>query len=178
VRTLLTGEDAGFFGHRGIDLAELTVALATDFERGSFARGGSTISQQLAKNLFLSREKALGRKLQEASLALLLDWALGKERVLEIYLNVIEWGPGVYGLGAAARHYFAKEPAGLTPKEMAFLVSIVPGPIKYQRSIVDGVPSPFLEGLMATLLAKLLSVGALSEAEYQEALAERLDLRV
>jgi len=178
VRALLIGEDANFFGHRGIDLAELPVALATDFARGSFARGGSTISQQLAKNLFLSREKALSRKLQEASLALLLDSALGKQRVLEIYLNVIEWGPGIYGLRAAARHYFGREPAELTPKQMAFLVSLIPGPIKYQRSFADGVPSPFLEGLMATLLTKLELAGALSEAEYRVALAETLDLRV
>lgn len=178
VRALLLGEDAAFYAHHGVDLAELPVALATDFARGSYARGGSTIPQQLAKNLFLSREKSLGRKLQEASLALLLDATLGKARQLEIYLNVIEWGPGIYGLRKAARHYFGREPRELTPKQMAFLVSLIPAPIKYQRSFADGVPSPFLEGLMATLLAKLESVGALGQAEYEAALAEPLDLRL
>jgi len=178
VRTLLFGEDANFFGHRGVDLRELPVALARNLARGTLARGASTISQQLAKNLFLSREKTMGRKLEELALALLLDSSLGKERLLEIYLNVIEWGPGLYGLRPAARHYFGKEPANLTPKQMAFLVSLVPGPLKYQRSFAGGIPTPFFEGLMATLLAKLHETGALRDDEYQLALAEPLDLRV
>lgn len=177
LRTLLLGEDANFFGHRGIDLAELPSAMATNFARGSFVRGASTISQQLAKNLFLSRKKTLSRKLEEVSLALLLDSALGKQRVLEIYLNVIEWGPGLYGLGPAARHYFGKAPSALTPKQMVFLVSLIPGPVKYQPSFATGSPTAFFEGLMTALLAKLRSVGALSEAEYETALAEPLGLQ-
>jgi penicillin-binding protein 1A len=177
VRALLIAEDAGFYGHPGIDLSELPAAVATNLQRGASARGASTIPQQLAKNLFLSRSKTLGRKLEEASLALLLDASLGKARELEIYLNVIEWGPGVYGLRPAARHYFAREPVGLTPKQMAVLVSLVPGPIKYQRSLGDGLLTPFFEGLVATLLAKLRSVEALTDEEYAAALAEPLDLR-
>ncbi len=209
VRALLIGEDAGFYGHPGIDLSELPVTVATNFARGTSARGASTIPQQLAKNLFLSelpaavatnlargtsargastipqqlaknlflsRGKTLSRKLEEASLALLLDESLGKSRELEIYLNVIEWGPGVYGLRPAARHYFARDPMQLTPKQMAFLVSLVPGPIKYQRSFEGGVVTPFFEGLVATLLAKLRSVDALTEEDYAAALAEPLDL--
>jgi hypothetical protein len=176
LRALLLGEDSNFWGHPGIDLSEMPAAIATNLERGTFARGGSTIPQQLAKNLFLSREKRLGRKLEEASLALLLDASLGKRRVLEIYLNVIEWGPGVYGLRPAARHYFGREPSELTAKQTVFLVSMIPGPVKYQRSIVDGVASPFLEGLMATLLAKLASVGALAPDEYDTALGAPLEL--
>jgi membrane peptidoglycan carboxypeptidase len=178
VDALLLAEDAGFWGHHGIDLRELPGAFATNLARGTFARGASTITQQLAKNLFLSREKRIGRKLAEASLALLLDAALGKRRVLEIYLNVIEWGPGVYGLGPAARHYFGREPAELTPKQVAFLVSMIPGPVKYQRSIEGGVPTPFFEGLMASLLAKLRATGALDDAAYETALAAPLDLVV
>ncbi len=178
VKALLLGEDANFFGHRGIDLSELPSAMATNFARGTFSRGASTISQQLAKNLFLSRTKTLSRKLEELSLALLLDSTLGKQRVIEVYLNVIEWGPQIYGLRPAARHYFGKEPAALTPREMAFLVSLIPGPVKYQQSFVTGTPTPFFEGLMATLLAKLRSSGALSEEEYQAALAEPLALRI
>ncbi len=177
VRTLLIAEDGGFYGHPGIDLSELPAAVATNLRRGTAARGASTIPQQLAKNLFLSRRKTLSRKLEEASLALLLDASLGKPRELEIYLNVIEWGPSVYGLRPAARYYFGREPAELTPKQMAFLVSLVPGPIKYQRSFEGGVMTPFFEGLVATLLAKLRSVDALTEEEYTAALAEPLDLR-
>jgi penicillin-binding protein 1A len=174
VRTVLLGEDAGFFGHHGIDLAELPSAILTDWSRGTAARGASTITQQLAKNLFLSREKRLGRKLQEVALALLLESALGKERILEIYLNVIEWGPGLYGLRPAARQYFGKEPSELTPGQMALLVALIPGPLKYQRSLASGTPSPGFRPLVDRLLAKLRSVDAISEEEYQTALAEDL----
>jgi hypothetical protein len=178
LRTLLIGEDSDFYGHRGVDLKELSVAVAGNLARGTLARGASTIPQQLAKNLFLSRERTVSRKLQELALALLLDSSLGKERMLEIYVNVIEWGPRLYGLRPAARHYFGKEPADLTAKQMAFLVALVPGPLKYQRSFDDGTPTPFFEGLIVTLLAKLHAVGALSDAEYSLALAEPLDLRL
>jgi membrane peptidoglycan carboxypeptidase len=177
VRAVLLAEDANFYGHSGIDLAEIPAAVAEDLARGAFVRGASTIPQQLAKNLFLSRKKTLGRKLEEASLALLLDSTLGKERELEIYLNIVQWGPELYGLRPAARHYFGKEVSALTPRETAFLVCLIPGPIKYQQSIATGVPTPFFEGLMDTLLGKLQSVGALSEEEYEAALAAPLDLR-
>jgi penicillin-binding protein 1A len=176
VRTLLLGEDAGFFGHHGIDLAEVPSAILTDWSRGTAARGASTITQQLAKNLFLSREKRLARKVQEVALALLLESALGKERILEIYLNVIEWGPGIYGLRPAAQRYFNEDPGELTPGQMALLVALIPGPVKYQRSLAAGTPSPGFRPLVDRLLAKLRSVDAISEEEYQTALAD--DLRV
>jgi hypothetical protein len=176
LQTLLLGEDAGFFGHGGIDLTELPSAILTNWSRGEAARGASTITQQLAKNLFLSHEKRLGRKLQELALALLLESALGKERILEIYLNVIEWGPGLYGLRPAARQYFGKEPDELAPAQMALLVALIPGPLKYQRSLASGTPSPGFRPLVDRLLAKLRSVDALSEEQYYDALAD--DLRV
>ena len=115
VRTLLLAEDAGFYGHRGIDLRELPTALLTDWSRGGAARGASTITQQLAKNLFLSRDKKLGRKLEELAITFLLESALRKDRILEIYLNIIEWGPDLRGLRPAARSYFGCEPQALTP---------------------------------------------------------------
>ena len=144
MRTLLLAEDAGFYGHRGIDLRELPTALLTNWSRGGAARGASTITQQLAKNLFLSRDKQLGRKLQELAITFLLESALGKDRILEIYLNIIEWGPDLRGLRPAARRYFGREPQALTPAEMAFLVAIIPGPIKYQSSFAHGTPGPGL----------------------------------
>jgi membrane peptidoglycan carboxypeptidase len=177
VRALLLAEDAGFFGHRGVDLSEITVALATDWARGSAARGASTLTQQLAKNLFLSRERSLGRKLQELALTLLLESALGKNRILEIYLNIIEWGPGIYGLRPAARHYFGKEPRDLSVKEMVFLVALIPGPVKYQRSFAAGELSPGFETLVTHLLNKLRSLEVLSEAEYEAAREEKLIFR-
>ncbi|MEO8019288.1 MAG: transglycosylase domain-containing protein [Pseudomonadota bacterium] len=170
VRTLLISEDAGFYGHRGIDLRELPSALLTNWARGGAARGASTITQQLAKNLFLSRDKEIGRKLQELAITFLLESALGKDRILEIYLNIIEWGPDLRGLRPAAHHYFDCEPQALTPAQMAFLVAIVPGPIKYQRSFAHGTPGPGLRLLIDNLLAKLRSVQAIDEDEYQRAL--------
>ncbi len=178
VRTLLLGEDATFFDHRGIDLSELPSALIANWTRGGPLRGASTITQQLAKNLFLSRERRLGRKLQELSLALLLEATLGKERILEIYLNIIEWGPDLHGLRPASRRYFGKEPRDLTPKQMAFLVALVPGPLKYQRSLAGGTPSPGFLPLVDNLLAKLRAVDALTEPQYEGALAEPLVLDV
>jgi hypothetical protein len=172
VRTLLLSEDAGFYGHSGIDLRELPTALLTNLSRGGAARGASTITQQLAKNLFLSRDKEVGRKVQELAITFLLESALGKDRILEIYLNIIEWGPDLRGLRPAARHYFDCEPQELTPAQMAFLVAIIPGPIKYQRSFARGTPSPGLRLLIDNLLAKLRSVQAISEEEYQRALSE------
>jgi len=177
VRTLLLGEDSGFFGHSGLDLGEVPAAILTNWARGGAARGASTISQQLAKNLFLSRDKQMGRKLQELSLALLLEARLGKQRILEIYLNVIEWGPDLYGLRPAARRYFGREPGELTPGQMALLVALIPGPVKYQRSLAAGRPSPGFRPLVDGLLAKLRSVDAISEEEYQEALADELPVR-
>ncbi len=172
VRTLLLAEDSSFYGHRGIDLRELPTALLTNWSRGGAARGASTITQQLAKNLFLSRDKQLGRKLQELAITFLLESALGKDRILEIYLNIIEWGPDLRGLRPAARAYFGREPRALTPAEMAFLVAIIPGPIKYQSSFAQGTPGPGLRSLIDDLLAKLRSVDAIGEEEYRRALAE------
>jgi hypothetical protein len=172
VRTLLLSEDAGFYGHRGIDLRELPAALLTNWSRGGAARGASTITQQLAKNLFLSRDKQIGRKLQELAITFLLESALGKNRILEIYLNIIEWGPDLRGLRPAARRYFGREPQALTPAEMAFLVAIIPGPIKYQSSFAHGTPGPGLRSLIDALLAKLRAVDAIGEEEYRQALDE------
>jgi hypothetical protein len=174
LRTLLISEDAGFYGHSGIDLRELPSALLTNWSRGGAARGASTITQQLAKNLFLSRDKEVGRKVQELALTFLLESALGKDRILEIYLNIIEWGPNLRGLRPAARHYFDCEPQALTPAQMAFLVAIIPGPIKYQRSFARGTPGPGLRLLIDNLLAKLRSVQAISEEDYQRALSETI----
>jgi monofunctional biosynthetic peptidoglycan transglycosylase len=174
---LLLAEDTTFFGHRGIDLSEIPPALITNWERGGVARGASTITQQLAKNLFLSRDKNVGRKLQELCLSLLLESTLPKERILEIYLNVIEWGPDLYGLRPAARRYFDKEPKELTPREIAFLVALIPGPVKYQRSFADGTLSPGFRPLVDELLAKVHSVGGLSDQEYDAARAEALAVR-
>jgi len=177
VRTLLLAEDAGFYGHPGIDLRELPSAILTDWARGGAVRGASTITQQLAKNLFLTRDKRVGRKVQEVPLAFLLESSLGKRRILEIYVNVIEWGPNLFGLRPAARAYFGREPRDLTPAQMAFLVCLIPAPVKYQSSFSHGTPGPGLRQLVDALLAKLRSVDALSEDDYRAALGETIVVR-
>jgi membrane peptidoglycan carboxypeptidase len=126
------------------------------------------------KNLFLSRERSYGRKMEEAALALLVDAALPKRRILEIYVNVIEWGPRLYGLVPAARHYFGKAPAALTPKEITFLVCLIPSPVPYHQAHLAGQAGPGMQNLMANLLAKLRSVNAIGEEDYAAALDEEL----
>jgi monofunctional biosynthetic peptidoglycan transglycosylase len=127
-RAVLAGEDSRFFDHAGFDWEEMRKALEEDWNRGEFKRGASTISQQLAKNLFLSTSKNPLRKLHEAVITKEMEWILGKRRILEIYLNVIEWGDGVYGAEAAARTYFNTSAAALSADQAAFLSAIIPSP--------------------------------------------------
>lgn len=129
-RCVLVSEDASFYDHEGVDFAELKKSIQRDIKEKRLARGGSTITQQLAKNLYLSTSKSLVRKIRELLIARRLEKALSKDRILNLYLNVIEWGPGVYGLPAAARHWFGKDPAGLTLEEMVRLAAVIPRPLR------------------------------------------------
>lgn len=125
---VLVAEDAGFYGHRGVDFAELREALLRDLKAGRLLRGGSTLTMQLARTLYLSPRKTPLRKLREILIAWRLEAALSKDRILELYLNLAEWGEGIYGAGAAARHYFGKGAADLTPQEAAALAARLPSP--------------------------------------------------
>jgi monofunctional biosynthetic peptidoglycan transglycosylase len=125
---VVTAEDPNFFAHRGIDWGELKESVRADVRLGTFFRGGSTITQQLAKNLFLSSRKSLVRKAREMIIARWLEADLGKARILELYLNVIEFGDGVYGCEAASRLYFGKAAADLNASEAAGLAGIIPSP--------------------------------------------------
>ncbi|HZZ84864.1 MAG TPA: transglycosylase domain-containing protein [Anaeromyxobacteraceae bacterium] len=171
VRAVTTAEDAAFWGHRGFDFDELRNAFAEGVDAGRLGRGASTITQQLAKNLFLTPERTLARKAREALVTVALEASLPKARLLEIYLNVAEWGPGIYGIGAAARHYFAKDPRELTPKEAAFLASIIPNPVRYHMYYARGGLTEAWEARVRELLQKLRSVDAIDDAQLQEALA-------
>jgi monofunctional glycosyltransferase len=128
VRAVLAGEDSRFFDHSGFDWEEIKKAVEKDWEEGKFKRGASTISQQLAKNLFLSTSKNPVRKLHEAAITWEMEQILGKRRILEIYLNVIEWGDGIYGAEAAAQYYFKSSAASLSAEQAAYLSAIIPGP--------------------------------------------------
>jgi monofunctional biosynthetic peptidoglycan transglycosylase len=127
-RAVLVAEDDAFWQHDGIDVEQLRESLETDWTRGRFLRGGSTITQQLAKNLYLSPSKNPLRKLRELVIARRLEAELKKARILELYLNVIEWGDGVYGAEAAARTYFSKSAAALGPEESALLAAAIINP--------------------------------------------------
>ncbi len=128
-QAVVNSEDARFFEHEGIDVEQTKIALTTAVEDGHLRRGASTITQQLAKNLWLGEERTLWRKLREAILARRLE-RLGKRRILELYLNVAEWGDGIYGADAAARVWFNKPASELLPEEAAVLAAMLPAPRK------------------------------------------------
>jgi hypothetical protein len=138
VHAVLAHEDATFFQHRGFAPHAFESALARNLEEGRFAYGASTITMQLARNLFLARDKTLARKLKEILLAWWLEKNLTKEEILELYLNVIEFGPRTYGVGPAARHYFGRRPEELSPAESAFLAVLLPSPSVYGRQYDRG----------------------------------------
>jgi monofunctional biosynthetic peptidoglycan transglycosylase len=119
-------EDASFFEHKGIDYEELKESIKKNFEKGTLVRGGSTITQQLAKNLFLSPEKSFLRKIKEYFIAKRLEDELSKDRIFDLYLNVIELGPGIFGVEAASQHYFNKSVQNLNIKEIVRLTAIIP----------------------------------------------------
>ncbi len=125
---VIVAEDANFYEHQGIDVPAMKEALKYDLEQRRLARGASTITQQLAKNVFLSRSKSIPRKLEEIVLARRLEQSLKKGRILELYLNVVELGPLVFGVGEGARYHFHRPVSDLTPAQCAFLAAILPGP--------------------------------------------------
>ena len=133
-RAILVAEDDTFVDHEGFDWDGIQKALDKNQQKGRVVAGGSTISQQLAKNLFLSGERSLLRKAEEALITVMMERILDKERILEIYLNVIEWGDGVFGAEAAARHYFGVSAAQLSQEQAAKLAAMVPRPRFYDRN--------------------------------------------
>jgi len=133
-RAIVAAEDAKFLDHDGFDWEAIQKAHAKNQKRGRVVAGGSTISQQLAKNLFLSGDRSALRKAQEAVVTVMLEAMMDKRRILEIYLNVIEWGNGVFGAEAAARHYFGVSAAQLSAEQAARLASMVPNPRFYDSN--------------------------------------------
>ena len=133
-RAIIASEDANFVDHEGFDWEGIQRAVEKNRKKGRFVAGGSTISQQLAKNLFLTPNKSYFRKAEEAIITVMLENLWSKQRILEVYLNVIEWGNGVFGAEAAARHYFNTSAAQLGPEQAARLAGMVPNPRFYDRN--------------------------------------------
>ena len=133
-RAIIAAEDSKFLEHEGFDFEAIQKAYEKNLKMGRLVAGGSTISQQLAKNLFLSGEKTPWRKLQEAVITLLLENVMSKRRILEIYLNVIEWGNGIFGAEAAIRYYYGISASSVTAEQAARLAAMVPNPRFYDRN--------------------------------------------
>ena len=138
VRAVLLAEDAGFFGHGGVDWEELKISMQRNYERGEFSRGASTITQQLAKNLYLSPSRNPYRKLKEWMIARRLEAELSKTRILELYLNLIEWGDGIWGAEAASQRYFGIAAADLSAEQAALLAGAIINPRVYSPARPNG----------------------------------------
>ena len=153
-RAVLVAEDAGFWGHEGIDLAEIKKSLETDWEKGVLLRGASTITQQLAKNLYLSPSRNPFRKLRELIIARRLEHDLTKTRIFELYLNDIEWGDGIYGAEAAARTYFGESAAWLDGDQAALMAGAIVNP----RELKISRPNARLRNRQRIIRARMGSI--------------------
>ena len=170
---VILAEDSNFYKHEGFDVKAIKNAIKYDLEKKSLARGASTITQQTAKNLFLSREKTITRKVKEVYLAWRMEQELTKGRIIELYLNVVELGPMVYGIGHGAQYYFGKPASALSPRECAFLAAMLPGPrVAYNPYKNLGKVLKRSDMILRLLRQK----GVLSEGEYQAALASGLNI--
>ena len=155
-RAVVVAEDAKFLDHEGFDWEAIQEAFVKNQRKGRVVAGASTISQQLAKNLFLSGERSWLRKGQEAIITWMLEQTMSKRRILELYLNVAEWGDGVFGAEAAARHHFGISAAALNAEQGAWLAAILPSPRRYLR----GRSTPYIDSRAATILARMQKEGA------------------
>jgi monofunctional biosynthetic peptidoglycan transglycosylase len=153
-RAVVAAEDARFLDHEGFDWEAIQKAMARNERRGRIVAGASTISQQLAKNLFLSGSRSWLRKGQEALITWMLESTMSKRRILELYLNFAEWGEGVFGAESAARHHFGLSAAALSQQQAAWLASILPSPRRYER----GRTTAYLDGRVDTILARMPAV--------------------
>jgi monofunctional glycosyltransferase len=150
-RAVVVAEDAKFLDHRGFDWEAIQKAYERNLQEGEVVSGASTISQQLAKNLFLSSHRSWWRKAQEAVITVMIETFMSKRRILEIYLNVIEWGEGVFGAEAAARYHYGMGASALSPPQAARLAAMVPSPRRY----TPGRNTPYLQRRTETLLARM-----------------------
>ena len=176
-RSFLTTEDSAFYRHKGFITKEFRGALVKNLKRGRFAYGASSISMQVVKNVLLSREKTVARKVQELFLTWHLEQSLSKDRILEIYVNAIEFGPGLYGIGPAAKQYFAKHPRSLNPVESAFLSSLLPAPSKRYKQYCRGGLRRSTSAKIERILGFMHRRKRLSEEQYAAALETPLSFR-
>lgn len=166
---ILVAEDPSFFRHDGFLKSAMKESMALNLERGKFARGGSTLSMQLVKNLFLTKKKTLSRKVEEVFLVWLIEdnRLISKDRMFEIYINIIEWAPNVYGLGEASRFYFNTSPDRLTFGECVFLATLIRSPKHYARYLdAEGYPTHERREEMHLIARRMLERGLINETQY------------
>ncbi len=165
---ILISEDWAFYSHPGYDEKQIREAIEESIESGKLKRGASTITQQVVKNVYLSQEKSLIRKARELWLATKIEKVLGKKRILEIYLNIAEWGEGIFGISQAAQFYFQKSPSQLTAKEGAFLAMLLPSPKKYSISYRKKELTKYAKKTVHSILNKLVSANVLTSEQRDE----------
>ena len=171
---VLTTEDGSFYRHHGFNHSAIRASLIANVKAGKFVRGASTITMQLAKNLFLTREKTLSRKLEELVLADYLEKTFRKEELMELYLNVIEFGPDLYGVRDAAMHYFGRRPDEINLAESLFLSSLLPNPKGYHKMYEKGVVSPYWVSRIGQLMEVAEKNGKISPKELEEGKTETI----
>lgn len=165
-KTVILTEDSLFYQHKGFDWESIEKSAKENIDGGKYKRGGSTITQQLAKNLYLTKDKTLIRKVIEAFITLQIEKHLTKNEILEKYLNVVEFGKDIYGVKAAANHYFKKAPSQLDVVESAFLAMLLPSPKKYSRSFYAKQLTPFAFKRIRRIVADMYQYNRISEEQY------------
>jgi monofunctional biosynthetic peptidoglycan transglycosylase len=169
---VVVSEDGSFWDHEGIDWVEMRKSFEKNLEKGRFARGGSTITQQLAKNIYLTPEKSLWRKVKEAVIAIRIERRFPKKLILEKYLNVVEFDKGVYGAKQAAKHFFDKSPSSLSIAESSWLAFLLPNPRRYSASFHRDQLSPFALKQMIEIINRLARYQKISETDRTLAIQE------
>jgi len=169
---IVISEDVGFYSHKGFDFEELKQSFIKNLKKMSFARGGSTITQQLAKNLYLTQEKTLSRKFKELILTKRIEEKFKKNQILEKYLNVVEFGEKIYGVRAATEYYFQKPPSMISPLEASFLAFLLPSPKKYSVSFKKKELTPFARARIKDILYKMYYYQKIYESDYKRAILQ------
>lgn len=169
-KAIILTEDSDFFNHKGFDWRAIEKNARDGWESGVFKRGGSTITQQLAKNMFLSAERTFIRKGLEAIITDRIEHTLSKKEILERYLNVVEFGKDIYGVKAAAKFYFHKSPLELTVVESAFLAMVLPNPVKYSKSYYRKDLTPFARKRLSEIVENLYRYNRISQEDYEIAI--------
>jgi len=169
---VLVAEDGGFYRHKGVDWESTKKAIETDWKQRRFAKGGSTITQQVARNLYLSPSKNPLRKIKEILIARRLEKELGKRRIFELYLNIAEWGKGIWGAEAAAQAYFGHSAADLTPEEAAALAAALPSPRRYNPT--GG--TRFMERRKSQIVARMRASGYLPDETDDAAIEDSFEV--